>query len=483
MKDFVDVEITNQPALETVDYTAPGELLLIELGINLAALNFAEIPHWQLAHYIAIEYWLVEYQPPIGASNLEQVCGYLEAFHHLCEIEAWGKASQILFCLPKFPNSKQLHQQLGIWGCYREQIKMYTKILYKYNREIDCILLHNLIHAYIYTGQLYIAIKCCKTLLEISQNIRNRQAEARAHGGLGRIYNFKFENIQMALQHYQQQLSISRESGDLQQVAEALSGIGCVHRELRKFQQALHYQHEALKITYKINDLDMTFEILGIIGSIHTTQGKYKKAVEFIKQQLEWSRKKDNRRQQWVALHNLGSAYISFKNFPTGLELLHEALRIIRDIGDLSGESITLNSIGAVYGGFGDYYSAIDYFYHVLTITNQINDILGKGIALSNLSYCYGCTKKYNKAVCYSYRAIKIAKEIHHQELMALAISTLANAHWHKGKFFCGLILIAKSILIYPPWKTETSQRVFKIAIETICLTIKESLNKLLTLL
>jgi hypothetical protein len=42
-----------------------------------------------LANLKAALYWLQDYKPEITAPNIEQVRGYLEAFHHLGEVSAW----------------------------------------------------------------------------------------------------------------------------------------------------------------------------------------------------------------------------------------------------------------------------------------------------------------------------------------------------------------------------------------------------------
>ncbi|WP_407894080.1 hypothetical protein [Scytonema sp. NUACC26] len=67
-----------------------------------------------------------KYKPKPDSTNLEQVKGLLETFYHLCEIEAWEKASKILFTGLNTPTRQPLHNQLNTWGYYQEQISIYT---------------------------------------------------------------------------------------------------------------------------------------------------------------------------------------------------------------------------------------------------------------------------------------------------------------------------------------------------------------------
>ncbi|HBK64188.1 MAG TPA: hypothetical protein DD000_11870, partial [Cyanobacteria bacterium UBA11166] len=151
--NFFEPEVKTQPSLENIDFTQSGELMLTNLGIKMSSPSLDNISPWEFAHYMAVENWLTEYKPQPNANNLEKVRGFLEAFHHLCEVEAWETASKILFSQTNLPNTKELHKQLGTWGYYREQIELYSRILNKSNPELDCILLHGLGWGYCYLGK------------------------------------------------------------------------------------------------------------------------------------------------------------------------------------------------------------------------------------------------------------------------------------------------------------------------------------------
>ncbi|GAB4191229.1 MAG: hypothetical protein Fur006_34170 [Coleofasciculaceae cyanobacterium] len=68
---------------------------------------------WRKAHYTAAQMWYRTYEPEPDASNLEQVQGYLEAFHHLCEVEDWEQASKILVIPLDTATKDALVNQLG----------------------------------------------------------------------------------------------------------------------------------------------------------------------------------------------------------------------------------------------------------------------------------------------------------------------------------------------------------------------------------
>lgn len=119
--------------------TPSGELVLENLAINRHNLS-ADFPNReQRLQYRAVVQWLTDYKPKSDATNLEKVRGYLQAFHHLCTVEDWERASKILFIRLNTPTNEELHAQLNTWGYYSEQIDLYSQILGKISSSLDTI--------------------------------------------------------------------------------------------------------------------------------------------------------------------------------------------------------------------------------------------------------------------------------------------------------------------------------------------------------
>ncbi len=89
------LEVQEQQFKKGVDITPSGESILAKLGIKPTELKSIN-PRWQRTQYRALINWLTKYQSQPNSSNLEKVKGYLEAFYHLCEVEAWEKAGKLL---------------------------------------------------------------------------------------------------------------------------------------------------------------------------------------------------------------------------------------------------------------------------------------------------------------------------------------------------------------------------------------------------
>ncbi|MEG4853732.1 tetratricopeptide repeat protein [Microcoleus sp. B5-D4] len=185
--DFAEFDFKSQNSLE-VDITPPGEWMLANLGIDLAAPEFREMPPCKRAQYRAVKNWLTRYKLKPDASNLEKVRGYLEAFHHLCEVEDWQRAWETLVIRLNTPIKEQLHNQFGIWGYYREQIEIYDRILGKLNQTENTILFNVFANAYQALGDHETARKYYQQSLNSVMEFPNRKLEATVLGNIANTY-------------------------------------------------------------------------------------------------------------------------------------------------------------------------------------------------------------------------------------------------------------------------------------------------------
>ncbi len=224
--------------------TPSGEKMV--LSVNLASLKFIK-PLWKRAHYRASINWLTNYKPKSDASQLEKVRGYLEAFHHLCEIEEWIAAGTIFYMIINTPAKAELHNQLGLWGYYREVIELNKALLNKISPSLDRSFLTEIGGAYQQLGQHQQALEFFKQAREINGEVGARSFEAYSLHNIGNVC-YSLGEVQQAIQLYQQALEITREIGDRQGEGHSLCALGNVYRSLRQIQEAILLLEQALEI-------------------------------------------------------------------------------------------------------------------------------------------------------------------------------------------------------------------------------------------
>ncbi len=482
-EDFIPVELQELSARELLNvcYDSAGQLVLVgsnersyridkpQTESELSTQSIRKLTVQEQAHLKAAFYWLNVYEPEPNASNLEQVCGYLEAFHHLCEISAWQEASQILFTSTKTENAKKLHEQLRSWGYYSEQIELYSRILGKLNLEIDCLCLWGLGGAYCHLGQVQKALDYHNRQLEIARQICNKLAEAQALSALVGAYS-SLEQHQAAFNCLQQQLAVAREIKARKEEAQALGGLGAYYIFTgRSYRRGIKYCQQALIIARDLGDCEMEGLILMWLGGVHISRRRYKQAIAYLQQQLEISTQTDSRCQQYTTLYYLGCCYSFLGQPQAALDCLTKTLNFARETASLPTEAIALIGLGSVYSNcLKQYQDAIEYYERVLRIGRELGNRATQASAMSDLSYCYGCLKQFTTAIEYSRQALASAREIDRQQEKGIALACLANAYWHQKHYFQALWLIVQSLVILPPWASPNGDIIFRKTVEEI---------------
>lgn len=108
----IEIQSLSFQDIPNLSYDSTGQLILARSEEVRAKKSIKKLSIQREAHVKAVIYWLQLYQP-IDSSDFEQVKKYIEAFHHLCKIEAWQEAYQ-LFSLNIPPSSCTIYESLGL---------------------------------------------------------------------------------------------------------------------------------------------------------------------------------------------------------------------------------------------------------------------------------------------------------------------------------------------------------------------------------
>ncbi|MFN5261551.1 MAG: tetratricopeptide repeat protein, partial [Pseudanabaena sp.] len=147
-----------------------------------------------------------------------------------------------------------------------------------------------------------------------AQTTQDRKAEAARLISQGN-QQFYISQFDAALQSYQQALNIYREIKFRQGELGALGGIGIAYDSLGKYDKAIEFQLQTLAIAREIKDHLGEGNALGNLGLAYNYLGKYDKAIEYQLQSLAIAREIKDRFGEGKALGNLGSAYINLGKY------------------------------------------------------------------------------------------------------------------------------------------------------------------------
>ena len=256
------LKITNE-----VNITPPGDLILSYLGIDRATVKSIK-PLTKRTQYRAVINWLTKNYQPRNDSNIEKLRCYLEAFHHLCEIEVWGKASEILLVHLNTPTKEKLHNQLYTWGYYREPLDLYNRILHKIDSRLDAIIFNNSGNSYLTFGDLSKAIEYYHQSLTIAQQIGDYLLESQCLGNLGLAHR-GIGDSGKAIDYYQRSLAIAQHIENRQQEAGCLRSLGEAYLDLMNYKQAGSCLEQALNLAQEVNNLQEEGQTLGNLGRLY----------------------------------------------------------------------------------------------------------------------------------------------------------------------------------------------------------------------
>jgi tetratricopeptide (TPR) repeat protein len=448
-----------------------GQKLYAELAIDLSCASLSEFNA-----YIAIEYLLtIEAEPSEHDKNSKKIDRYLHTFHHFCEISAWQKASQVLsFC----PISKELHEQLRIWGYYRQQIELYENLLEKVSPEQDLVCLNGLGRAFYNLSDFDKSWDYHQQQLQLARQVNNRQAEAQAIGGLGELQRIK-GNYSEEIVLFQQQLDIAREIGDRQQEGYALNSLGYALYDLGKtrnkqnyYQEGLLYLQESLEFARKLQDPEMESIFLNSVRIAYFERGQYDQVLIFIQQQLDICDRTNDKRGKYFAVEDFGKCYTMLKQYDQALQYTKEALSLVHEFGDKFNEGRTLNSLGVIYCyKLKRYQEALPYFEKTLEIMQKIDSKNRLAIVAANIFNCHCFLKNKQQSNFYLNMAKSFAAQSASLEDKGLVIMAIANAYWGRDEIWYklwGVVLAIKSLMIIPPWRSANGKIAMQVAIREI---------------
>ena len=344
--------------------------------IRTTAYNLLE--DRESAHKIAMSQWLAfqtnlttsPYQregSKIENSNLERVQGYLEAFHHCCELQDYEKAGKIISTEIE---GKELYNKLSIWGYYGEEINIYKRLL----------------------GNLDSWQGTCLT-------------------GLGNAYNSLGE-YGKAIDFYQQYLKITREIGDHSGEGISLNNLGNAYENLGEYGKAIDFHQQSLKIKREIGDHSGEGNSLGNLGNAYYSLGEYGKAIDFHQQSLNIAREIGDRNGEGRHLGNMGNAYHSLGEYEKAIDFLQQSLKIKREIGNRSGEGISLGNLGETFLKQEKYKDALKYTQEALEILGKIGYRHAEAYFLKNLAEIQQKLGNLDLARKYCDEALNMSREL-----------------------------------------------------------------------
>lgn len=283
--------------------------------------------------------------------------------------------------------------------------------------------------------------------VKVAQMIGDRQSEATHLGNLGVTYNF-LGQVEKAIVHYKQFLSIAQETGNSRDESAALRFLGYSYWILGQVKEAISSYEQALAIARKYNIHHGEGAALNRLGAAHRDLGQFEKAISYLEESLKFSRQIGDKQQEEGSLNDLGNIYLDLGQFEQAIVKYEQALTLAREIADRKIEGLVLGNLGVVYRNLDQAEKAKKYDEQALAIAREIGDRQKEGLWVGNLGNTFRMLKQVEKAIpCYK-ESLTIAREMGDRKNEGYALGCLGNAYGDMGEVDDAIAYLEQALVI-----------------------------------
>lgn len=470
--------------LPQICYDAAGQLALYQeksTGSSIdtqsgaiaqkSATTIRTLNTFEQAHLDYAFYWLNHYEPEADCSDLERVEGYLEAFYHLCELSLWQQAYQVS-CIPI--DGKFLHEMLGDWGYYIQQIEIYQKLLNKINPLVDCVFLNGLGYAFHLLGQTNKSFQYYKAQLKLARKTQNHEYECRAWKGLGLNY-YRIHDQNKTIRCYLNQLNCAELHQVLHQKFSAFLELGHAYSGWFDPKVAIKYFQNAVDIADNMgNSKNKALAIQGLLNTwcilCHA-----RKIRGFLADHNPELTQDLNLHEKVLHYELMGRCFVILNNPRKSTYFYHQCLDTLRKIKekftqnntlqqyDYPSEHYVLHNLGVVYCfKLKDPQSAIQYLEQAYEVAHKIPSTLRMSLTLSVLVHCYCRLGKTQLATEWGQRGLALAQTLEDSIPKGYAIAAWGSVVWHQGQYLRAVLTVARGLWIASSLGTVNTRLIAK---------------------
>ncbi len=223
------------------------------------------------------------------------------------------------------------------------------------------------------TGELSLVEQTLRKGLELSRLINNKFETAEILDRLSMSLSNDPDRFAEALDSVNESLSIRKEIGNANYIAQTLNRLGILSRENGRPKEALKLYHEALEYAVQLDNKDLISIIRSNIGGINDSFGDLNKAIENYAISLKLSQETNNKNMISLCYLNIANIYRNRGELDTALENFNLALKYLEEQGYQAPIATCLSQIGLIYYSKGDYKKASEYVLRSIKLSEEEN--------------------------------------------------------------------------------------------------------------
>lgn len=237
-----------------------------------------------------------------------------------------------------------------------------------------------------------------------------------------------------AIEHYMASADLSRELGQLDRMADALTNVSGTYQQLGNYEKAIRMAEQVLEIQSGLgNKADMS-KTYSNIGTSHYYTGKYNLAIQEYGKSLQLRTELGDSAAMADMLLNIGSVQNASGSFELAMDNYLRSLAIREVLGDLSGMASALNNIGSIYREQGNFAKATEFFTRSLSARENAGDTLGMVSSLVNIGIVYQTQGFHSEALNRYEKALELVERNDDQMRIGVVINNIGSVYQDMGE-------------------------------------------------
>lgn len=273
----------------------------------------------------------------------------------------------------------------------------------------------------------------------------------------------------------EQAINACRRLGDFLAEARCLTQRGLIAGRQGDYERAKDWYNRTLALlqgnwTYPDEEARILAEALNGLGTIHRQQGDFVQARTCFERALNLSRQCSDRQREAEAFNHLGATAFHQRNFAAALAYHQQALTIRQTIGDRVGEGTSLTNLAQVTRDAGDYGQSEKHLTAALTILQDSGDRWQEINVWNDLGILYQELGDLGKAQRCLQQGLKLAEEIGDEMGQAYLLSNLGLVTRDQGDLDTAERLLKEGLRIFQQEQNEYGMSFFFSYLSTVSL-------------
>jgi len=219
--------------------------------------------------------------------------------------------------------------------------------------------------------------------LPLTQNIKNKNAEARIHNYLGGLYRAQ-KQYDKAIENYELALSLVTELNIIPGISACLTNLGITHNLIGNYEKALVFNKKALKLKKEKGDKLGASRVLNNLGIIYNNLEQYDKAENSFYLALKLGNEVGDLRLVTAIEYGLTVSTFRKGDFNKSITMSNNILAKLDSLSDLELEVMVYRRLSLAYGKLGEFEKAFTnavthnklsdslYSKNILSVTNNL---------------------------------------------------------------------------------------------------------------